>query len=159
MRVLIDSREQKPYVFAPVDYPDVTTCTGTLPQGDYSLPGLENHVAIERKSLSDLVGCLGKDRTRFLKEMHRAKGMECFCVVVEGTWAALAGGQYKSRLNPKAAVATCCAIMARMNIPFIFAGSRQAAEAVTYSLLRQYARGAMKKAEVLRAALEGDVVE
>ena len=150
MKVVVDSREQKPYCFE--DFPDVEVIKGSLPQGDYSLPGLENHVAIERKSLSDLTLCLGRDRQRFSREMYRARGMECFAIVVESTWAALAGGQYKSKLSPQSAVATCCAIMARLKIPIVFAGSRQAAEAVTHNLLRQYLRGAIHKAEVLQAA-------
>lgn len=152
MRIVCDTREQKAFEFA--SYPDVTVVKGTLQSGDYSLCGLEAHCAIERKSLSDLVACLGRDRDRFFRELNRAKGLECFAVVVESTWAALAGGQYKSKLNPKSAVATCCAIMARLGIPIVFAGSRRAAEEVTHNLLRQYARGALRKADVLRSALE-----
>ncbi len=151
MKIVCDSREQKGYRFE--GYEGVEVIRGTLPQGDYSLVGLENHCSIERKSLSDLTVCLGRDRERFFREMYRARGMEFFAVVVESTFLALANGEYLSRISPKSAVATVCAIMARMNIPFIFAGSRDAAEGLTHVLLRQYLRGALHKAKVLQAAM------
>lgn len=151
MKLIVDSREQKPYGFE--DFPDVELVKGTLPQGDYSIHGLENIVAVERKSLSDLVMCLGRDRDRFIREMLRARGMESFSIVCEGTWSALSKGQYKSRLSPQSATATVCAIMARLKIPIVFCGSRKEAESVTHNLLRQYLRGAMRKAEVIQAAV------
>ena len=151
MKVVVDSREQKPYAFS--DYPDVELVQGTLQQGDYSIEGLENFVAVERKSLSDLVMCLGRDRERFIRELLRARGLESFSIVCEGTWAALSNGQYKSRLSPQSATATVCAIMARLKIPIVFCGSRQAAESVTHNLLRQYLRGAIRKADVIKAAV------
>lgn len=150
MKIVCDTREQKPYDFT--DFTDVELVKGTLPQGDYSIQGLENFVAVERKSLSDLAMCLGRDRDRFIRELLRARGMESFSIVCEGTWAALSKGQYPSRLNPESAKATVCAIMARLKIPIVFCGSRKEAESVTHNLLRQYLRGAMRKAEVVQAA-------
>jgi ERCC4-type nuclease len=53
-RIVIDSREQTPFVFNdnwPVE-------TGALASGDYSIVGLTDFVAIERKSLSDLCSCV-----------------------------------------------------------------------------------------------------
>jgi len=51
---ICDTREQRPLNLAPLQ-----VVTGTLATGDYSVQGLENIVAIERKSLSDLLGCVG----------------------------------------------------------------------------------------------------
>ena len=62
---IIDSREQKP-----LDLEPLTTITSTLVTGDYSVRGLEHVVAIERKSLDDLVGCVGRDRERFDREVQ-----------------------------------------------------------------------------------------
>ena len=52
MKILIDTREQRPYKF------DIDTVTGTLTTGDYSICGLENYISIERKTIDDLIGCL-----------------------------------------------------------------------------------------------------
>jgi len=63
MKITQDTREQTPFTF------DGYTCeiqTGTLPTGDYSLAGLVDRCAVERKSLDDLLGCLmGSGRERF----------------------------------------------------------------------------------------------
>jgi DNA excision repair protein ERCC-4 len=82
-RIVIDTREQDPL---PVRNAEV----GTLYTGDYSVKGLEDHVAIERKSVSDLTGSLvnkkknrdddkpdeEKDnRKRFANECRRLKGL------------------------------------------------------------------------------------
>jgi DNA excision repair protein ERCC-4 len=64
--IAVDSREQRPFTFDA--WP---TAPATLAAGDYSIVGLEEHVAIERKSLDDLAGCCGRDRDRFKRELHR----------------------------------------------------------------------------------------
>ena len=63
---IVDTREQLPLNLDPL-----RTEPATLPTGDYSLKGLEHHVCIERKSLDDLLGCVGRDRERFERELHR----------------------------------------------------------------------------------------
>ena len=49
--VVVDTREQEPYSF---DSDKVSAVRKALPAGDYSLVGLEERVAVERKSLTDL---------------------------------------------------------------------------------------------------------
>ena len=63
---IIDTREQ-----APLDLSPLRSEAGTLATGDYSVKGLVNVVAIERKSLTDLLGCIGQDRERFDREVIR----------------------------------------------------------------------------------------
>jgi ERCC4-type nuclease len=137
MRILIDSREQTPFHFT--DY-EAEVTGGTLQAGDYSLEGLESLVAVERKSLADLVGCLGKDRDRFERELERLRGFEAAAVVVESPMAALALGEYRSALNPKAAYESVVAFMVRYRLTFYFAQDRRGAERFTYSFLRHYWR-------------------
>jgi ERCC4-type nuclease len=62
MRILIDTREQAPLDFS--RWPGVTVEVGTLNAGDYSLRGLEDRFALERKSISDLVGSVTTGRER-----------------------------------------------------------------------------------------------
>ena len=54
---IIDSREQMPFDLVPL-----RTRAGTLQAGDYSIQGLESLVAIERKSLPDLLSCIAGER-------------------------------------------------------------------------------------------------
>ena len=99
----------------------------------------------ERKELSDLVACLGRERERFERELARGAALDAFCVVVEASWADLAGGQYRSRLNPHAACQSVLAFAGRYRLPFFFAGSRAAAEYTAWGFLRQYLEGARKR--------------
>lgn len=145
MKILIDSREQAPFMFQGKPYVGVQIETGTLVTGDYSLAGLTNKIAVERKSLADLTQCLGRERERFERELIRAAALDCFAVVIEADWREIAQGQYRSQLNPHAACQSIAAFTARLKIPFLLAGSRAGAEYMTWSLLRQYLEGARKR--------------
>ena len=151
MTILVDSREQKPFTFEHERY-DVQIQPGTLTVGDYSLAGLQDKVAVERKSLPDLVGCLGRERERFERELQRGAALDAFAVVIEAAWPDLAGGNFRSQLNPHAACQSVLAFMSRYRTPFLFAGSRPAAEYVTWGFLRQFLEGARKRWGAIVAA-------
>ena len=142
MKIIIDSREQWPFPFE--DFP-CSVEVGSLPTGDYSLAGLESMIAIERKSLSDLLGCLTTGRERFTRELERGRGMSFFAVIVESPLSDLRAGQYRSRMNPRAAVASVLSLSIRNRCPFYFCADRDEAEAVTYDLLRLFLEGTQKR--------------
>ena len=154
MLIVIDSREQAPFPFSHEKY-GVQVRQGTLTVGDYSLAGLEDRVAVERKSLPDLVQCLGRERERFERELLRGAALDAFAVVCEASWLELARGEYRSRLNPHAACQSVLAFSARYRVPFLFAGSRQAAEYMTWGFLRQFLESARKRWKAIATA-QGD---
>lgn len=145
MKILIDTREQRPFPFRGQMYADVQTEIASLRTADYSLPGCELSVGIERKELGDLIGCLTSGRERFEAELARGRSYDLFAVVVEAAWQDVAQGNYRSKMTPHSACQSIMAFMARYGVPFMFAGSRQGAEYCTWSLLRQYQEGALKK--------------
>ncbi|MDL2317075.1 hypothetical protein LJC59_08395 [Desulfovibrio sp. OttesenSCG-928-A18] len=145
MKIVIDSREQAPFTFDHEKYTGTMVEVGTLDTGDYSLTGLTDRVAVERKSLPDLVACLGRGRERFERELQRAAALDAFAVAVEASWSDLATGQYRSQLNPHSACQSVLAFTARYRIPFMFAGSRAGAEYITWGFLRQYLESARKR--------------
>ncbi|WP_302816725.1 ERCC4 domain-containing protein [Bilophila wadsworthia] len=154
MLIVVDSREQCPFSFTHERY-EVQVQPGTLSVGDYSLAGLEDKVAVERKSLSDLVACLGRERERFERELMRGAALDAFAVVCEGSWLELARGEYRSQLNPHAACQSVLAFTARYRVPFLFAGTRGAAEYMTWGFLRQYLESARKRWRAIAKA-QGD---
>lgn len=154
MLIVVDSREQCPFSFTHERY-EVQVQPGTLSVGDYSLAGLEDKVAVERKSLSDLVACLGRERERFERELMRGAALDAFCVVCEGSWLELARGEYRSQLKPHAACQSVLAFTARYRVPFLFAGTRGAAEYMTWGFLRQYLESARKRWRAIAKA-QGD---
>ena len=123
--IVVDSREQCPFPFTHERY-EAKTKQGALTVGDYSLVGLEDKVAVERKSL-----------------------------VVEADWLMLARGEYRSQLKPHAACQSVLAFTARYRVPFLFAGTRGAAEYMTWGFLRQYLESARKRWRAIAKA-QGD---
>lgn len=79
--VTVDTREQTPLDLAPL-----STERGTLNTGDYALTSCPDVCRVERKSLVDLVGCVGCDRDRFEREVSRLLAYPVRVLVIESTW-------------------------------------------------------------------------
>jgi DNA excision repair protein ERCC-4 len=152
LRIVQDSREQSPFSFCGI--PVEVTVDG-LEAGDYSLRGFERRIAVERKELQNLVGCLSGERDRFERELARLRGYDCAAVVVEAPAYALRTGHYRGKLDAGAAWQSVLAFSMRYRIPFIFCADRADAEAVTYDLLRHYARDRWRELQALAPAERG----
>ncbi len=154
MLILVDTREQLPFAFQ--DFPGIETARVALPVGDYSLPGFEDRVAIERKGLDDLVACLkNPNRDRFERELNRAKSYELFAVVIEANVDDVRKCRYRSAMKPASVMQSVFAFQVRYRIPFMFAGSRANAQEITHSLLSKYAREITMRFEQLSAECTG----
>lgn len=148
MNIVVDTREQRPYTFE--NYQDVQVEAGTLETGDYSIPGFADQVAVERKSLNDLIGCLkGDGRTRFEKELARARHYRLFCVVVEAGFHQIGMKRYHSAMTPQSVFQSLAAFHVRHGIPFLFCGDRAGAEYQTYSLLSKFVYETEKRFKAL----------
>src|SRR5689334_21362187 len=90
---VIDSREQQPYSLA-------DAITAALPTGDYSLAG-RSDVAFERKSVGDLLGCIGGERDRFERELTRLSEIRYRGLIIEGTLKETMSPAFR-RLHPNA---------------------------------------------------------
>ncbi|MEX0331452.1 MAG: ERCC4 domain-containing protein [Puniceicoccaceae bacterium] len=114
--VLVDTREQTPLKFT-----RLRSEQATLTTGDYSFAGGENQLCIERKSIPDLVACcMGKNRDRFFRELHRMRGFDFARLLVIGTRDEIKTGQYRSAIRPSSVLATLSTIEARFNVPIVF---------------------------------------
>lgn len=135
MRIAVDNREQNPYHF------DGYSCTveaATIGTGDYSVVGFTDKIALERKSIDDLLGCLTSGRERFERELARSRSLDRFCVLVEAAFEDLAKGIYRSAMKPHAACQSIIAWQIRYGVSFVFAGSRKASEYYCFSYLQKY---------------------
>lgn len=136
MRIIVDSRERKPFEFT--RFQDCTVERATLPAGDYSIPGFSDRVAVERKELDDLIGCLmGSNRERFERELAKLQRYEVAAVVCEGAWQDISTHNYRSKMRPQSVLQS------------IMAGSREAAEYITYGILSKFAEEVEKRFQVL----------
>jgi ERCC4-type nuclease len=147
LRIVCDSREQWPFRFE--GYP-VEVTVGTLATADYSLVGFTDRIGIERKSMQDLIHCLGPDRERFTRELQRLRGFDAACIIVEQPQSVLRLGHFRSRMDAGAAWQSCIALSMRYRIPFWFCESRQDAERVAYDFLRHFHRDRIRELEALR---------
>lgn len=138
-----DTREQ-----LPLDLSPLRTVRGTLDTGDYSIRGLESIVAIERKSLSDLLGCIGQQRERFEREAQRLLAYRVRSLVVEATWSDLEAGEWRSKVTPAAAVGSCLGWIAA-GLPVVMAGDHKRAGRYTAKLLFLAARRRWREARQL----------
>jgi DNA excision repair protein ERCC-4 len=123
--IVIDTREQDPLAFGRLQ-----SIRGTLQTGDYSIRGLEEQFAVERKSISDLVGCcMGDSRQRFERELHRLRGFRFKRLLIVGTEEEILSGRYHSNIKPQAVMATLGAFEARYDLPVMFRPSPELAAA------------------------------
>jgi len=121
--IVVDTREQTPLVFS-----NLASVTGTLQSGDYSIRGLENSFAVERKSIPDLVSCCtGENRERFERELHRLRGFRFKRLLIVGTRAEVEQHRYRSNLAPKVVMGSLAAWEIRFDVPVVWAAPHEAA--------------------------------
>jgi ERCC4-type nuclease len=117
--VLVDSREQQPLPFR-----NLKTVTATLATGDYSIQGLQMLFSVERKSVSDLVGCVvGENRQRFERELLRLRGYRFRRLLIVGSRAEIELQRYHSRISPKAVLGSLSAWECRFDVPVVYAAT------------------------------------
>lgn len=121
LTVICDTREQTPLKLDPM-----AVERGTLATGDYSIKGLEHLIAIERKSLPDLIMCVGQERERFEKECQRLLAYETRAIVVEAHWADIECGYWRSKLTPSHVLGSVLGWVAQ-GIPILMVGSHDLA--------------------------------
>lgn len=119
--VLIDTREQTPLRFAP----DLGVDCGaaTLPAGDYSVRGYTALIALERKSVSDLIGTLTRGRERFEAELDLLTQFRWKAILVEGRRGDVEAGIYRSLATPQSIIGSLRAIWMRWGVPTFWCDS------------------------------------
>jgi len=147
--LIVDSREQSPFVFDPAVF---NVARGTLKLADYAVAGMQDRAAIERKSLSDLLGCIGGSRPRFERELAGLSKLDFAAVVIEAGIVDVLGDGYRSSISPAAVMGSCAAWSVRYRVPFYFCGSRHHAQLWTAHLLRRLALDERRRVEEVTAA-------
>ncbi len=142
--ILIDTREQ-----APLEFENLPSKPGTLDTGDYSISGLEHLVTVERKSLDDLLSCIGTARDRFKRELQRLRAYRFRLLVVEADAATLELGEWQSKIRPSCVLGSLAAWTAQYGLPIWLAGSHVAAGRFVEKFLYQSARTVAQEASAV----------
>ena len=148
-RIVVDSREQLPYEFSGMGLVVPTVVRGLL-SGDYSIEGMEDQIAIERKSMDDLFGSVTWGRTRFEAEIFRlntmvsADRMRFAAVVIEASWPEIMAPMehrpgWENQTEPRSVEGTIIAWSLRYpRVHWWACGDRRGAECRTFSILRKF---------------------
>lgn len=148
-KIIVDTREQKPWKFEGLtkrvrgeDRPiEVETVRRKLESGDYSIEGMENQIAIERKSASDLISTVFHGRDRFVRELERLSQLKWAAVVVEGEWeSTLQKCARETKANPVSLDSSIIAWQLRYSVHFVWRPQRWMAEKTAFKILDRYWR-------------------
>lgn len=130
--IIQDTREQTPLKFSSY----VPVIVQDLYPGDYSILGLTNEFAVERKSIDDLVNSLiGKkiladgsrryNRDRLIEELLAMSDYKFKAVVVTGSREKIEQHYYTSRIEPKNVISMIASIEALTGVQFKFFSSQE----------------------------------
>jgi len=149
--IVVDTREQEPLCFERLQ-----SRAGSLVSGDYSIAGMESLFSVERKTIPDLIGCcVGENRERFERELHRLRGFRFKRLLIVGTEEQILQGLYNhTNIRPRAVWATLCAFEVRYEVPLVFRASPALAARQIESWAYWYSREMVCVANEMRRALE-----
>lgn len=135
LKIIIDTREQTPLVF---DKEQAEVSIGTLAHGDYSLQGFTDLITIERKSLPDLVACVGRERDRFEKELLALRGYHAKAVIIEASLKQIDHGGWRGQILPQHVRGSIAAWRVRHKLDFIYCSTPELAASEVVYILRKY---------------------
>lgn len=125
MKIIIDTREQKPLVF---NHKSITTVeVKGLSVGDYGAMSSEyqHPIVFERKSINDLYGTLSQGYERFKCEIERAKEQNTkIIIIVEGSLKRILMGTAFSKRTPESIIYQLFTIRARYGVETVFCSDR-----------------------------------
>lgn len=133
LEIVVDTRESKPFKF-----PNHKTIEEKLDFGDYAVCGKENEIAVERKSLTDLIGSFVSNFDRVEREFKRAKEKNAYLIVVceESLATAMAFNHIPyirryTKLRPEVLFHNIRELIQKYNFQFVFCDGVQKATEVT----------------------------
>jgi hypothetical protein len=133
LEIIVDTRESKPFKF-----PNHKIIEEKLDFGDYAICGKENEIAIERKSLTDLIGSFVSNFDRVEREFKRAKDKNAYLIVVceESLATAMAFNHIPyirryTKLRPEVLFHNIRELIQKYNFQFVFCDGVKRATEVT----------------------------
>ncbi|MCX5808193.1 MAG: hypothetical protein NTX36_02265 [Proteobacteria bacterium] len=121
--VLIDTREKSPFDFSGFHNWIREERRQKLNIGDYCMEGMESLLALERKSLSDLITTLIQQQPRFFKMCEQLARYRWRALLVEASYEDIKSPyswEYCTLAHPNAISGTLDALEARFGIPIIY---------------------------------------
>jgi len=158
--LLVDTREKASYDFTRFRRWFAGIQRRPLRVGDYSIEGLEDRIAVERKSVEDLFNSCSplSSREAFVRACARLGKLDFAALVIEGSLEEILEGMTCSGMHPNAVLGTLEALAVRWGIQPWFAGTPELGEELTACLLHKaYQLAALQRRRLPRCFVEGDI--
>jgi len=156
--VVIDSQEHMGYKFERFTNWFSGSVRKRLKVGDYSLLEMEDEVAVERKTVPDLVNSIIQDRKDFIGKCERLSVFRKKALVIEGSLGFLKTPYGDSQAHPNAVLGSLLAAQERWEIPVYFLDDFVLAEEFVASMLSKYhAYRWLETNGFQRCLIEGDI--
>lgn len=136
----------------------VVAIVDTREQMRLDLAPLSTIVGIERKSLSDLIGCVGQERERFDREVRRLIAYPVRCLIVESTWPEIERGEWRGKVTPAAAIGSLLGWIAH-GLPVVMTGNHERAGTYAARLLYTAARRRWREARAFLGQMAETIPE
>ena len=124
--MMVDTREQTPFPLA-ANHPNWIggERVATLHAGDYTVEGMEDVLAMERKSMSDAIQSTMAGRARFIRSCERLAARRWKAILIEASYQDmktpyLLDGDIQLEAHPNAVCGTLDAIESKFGIPVIY---------------------------------------
>jgi ERCC4-type nuclease len=135
--VLVDTREQNPFDFSRFSNWFTAVNKKALAIGDYTIAGLEDMCAVERKDLADLVHSFTRERSVFVERLRRMRSCPHRLLVITSTLSQVKSRYPHSNANPNRILQSLIAVLAGLGVPFVTTETHELGEEIVASYLYQ----------------------
>ena len=135
--ILVDTREQNPFNFSRFKGWFAGIERKALALGDYSVAGLEDVCAVERKSLSDLVHSCTVERTAFISRLRLMARYPHRLLVITSTLSQVKSPYAHASVDPNKMTQFLVATLAGLQVPFVCSETHELGEELVGSYLYQ----------------------
>ncbi len=135
---VVDTREQIPFCLRRFSGWFAGVEMRTLKLGDYSIAGMEDSCAVERKDLSDLVCSFTQNRKAFLGRLRRMSELPHSLLVITAPLSQIKSAYpYARRSTANQVTQSLIALLAGMRLPFLCTETHELGEEMVASYLYQ----------------------
>ncbi len=135
--ILVDTREQSPFDFSRFEGWFAGIEKRPLKVGDYSVAGLEDVCAVERKDLSDLIHSLTAERSVFVNRLRLMSRYPHRLLVITAALSQVKSSYPHGGANPNHITQSLIAVLAGLQVPFLCVDTHELGEELVASYLYQ----------------------
>jgi ERCC4-type nuclease len=134
---IVDTREQNPLCFHRFKGWFAKIEHRALRLGDYSIKGMEDSCAVERKDLADLIGSFTTNRAVFISRLRRMTELPHSLLVVTTSLTEIKSEYPYRAANPNRITQSLIAVLTGLRVPFICTDTHELGEEIVASYLYQ----------------------